>query len=93
MLYKMEEWESPSGWHAGCTQKLGQDSNVWYLPARILGISPAEYMKLVLAKYKPDKLYFNREKCLFFFSWTDQAAMRRYKNDINAAARRVNFQI
>lgn len=93
MLYKMSEWESPSGWHCNCIDNLKGGSGIWYLPARILNISPADYITLVIAKYKPDKIIFNKEKFLFFFSWKNQSDMRKFKNDINAAARKVNFQI
>ena len=94
MLYKMSEWESPvSGWHCGCVDALADPNNTWWLPARILNISPAEYVELVITKFKPDHVYFNKEKCFFSFSWNSQTAERAFKNYINAAARKINFQI
>lgn len=94
MLYKLSEWQSPSGrWHCNNIDKLAEESGVWYAPARVLGISPAEFVKLLLAKYKPDHFTFDKEKCICLWSWDDQTAMRKYKNEINAAARKVNFQI
>ena len=94
MLYKLTEWYSDgSHWNCGCLDALGKGSNTWYYPARILKISPAEFIELVITKFKPDHTYFNKEKCLFFFSWSDQSKMRLYKNYINAEARKVNFQI
>ena len=94
MLYKMTEWESPvSGWYCGNVDALGKDSNAWWLPARIMNLAPADYIQLLITKYKPDYIHFNKEKVLLSFSWKSQAAMRKFKNDLNAAARRVNFQI
>jgi len=93
MLYKLTEWESESGWHAGCLDDLGHDSNVWYLPARILGLSPAQFIEWLIKNYKPDHTHFCKDKCLFFFSWSSQSMMRQYKNLINAEARKKNFQI
>jgi hypothetical protein len=94
VLYKMSEWEAPGGrWYCGCIDHLGSADNTWYIPCRFLGISPAEYVKLILVKYKPDKYYFEKEKCIFIFSWMDQSKMRKFKNDMNAAARKVNFKI
>jgi len=94
MLWQMKEWESPvSGWHCGCVDNLAQDSNVWYLPARILDISPAAFIELLIKEYKPDYIHFNEEKCLFHYSWKSQTAERKFKNFINAAARKKNFQI
>ena len=94
MLYKMTEWESPcSGWYCGNIDALGKNSNAWWLPARILNLTLTDYIQLLITKYKPDYIHFNKESFLLSFSWVNQAAMRKFKNDINAAARKVNFQI
>ena len=94
MLYQMKEWEDINGkWHCNCVDDLGGNAGLWYVPARILGISPAEYIKLVIETYKPDDVYFNKENCLCFWSWTNQVNMRKFKNMINATARKKNFQI
>ena len=90
----MSEWQSLSGqWHCNCIDNLTNNAGVWYMPARILNISPADYIKLILTKYKPDCFSYNKEKCVFLFSWSNQNNMRKFKNDINAAARKINFQI
>ena len=93
-LYKMTEWESlSSGWYCGCVDNLGGGSNLWYLPARILDISPAEFIELLVTKYKPDNIWYSKENCILCYSWKDQSKMRKFKNDMNAAARKKNFQI
>ena len=94
MLYKMSEWESVgSGWHCGCLDNLAQDSNLWYLPARILGLSPAAFIELLVTKYQPDHFYYNKDSGFLSYSWSNQSKMRVYKNMINAEARKANFQI
>jgi len=94
VIWKAEEWQSESGyWHCGCLEKLGQNSNAWYLPARILNLTPADYIKFMIKEYKPDRIYANKEKCLVFFSWSNQADMRLFKNFINKKAREANFNI
>ena len=93
MLFKMSEWEINGKFHCGCVDDLGHDSGVWYLPCRFLDLSPAQYLELVLTKDKPDDVYCDKEKCLCFWSWTKQADMRVFKNAMNAAARKKNFQI
>ena len=94
MLWQAKEWLSEgSGWHCGCLDDLGKGSNAWHLPARILGITPAAFVELVVKQYKPDYVYFSEEKCLFFYSWKSQTAERKFKNFINAEARKKNFQI
>ena len=93
-LYKMTEWESlASGWHCGCVDNLGGGSNLWYLPARILDIAPAEFIELLVTKYQPDSVWYSKEKCVLVYSWKSQTKMRKFKNDMNAAARKKNFQI
>ena len=94
MLYKLTEWQDVCGkWHCGCVDDLANGSNMWYLPARILNISPAQYISWVIDNYAPDDIYASKEKCLVFISWTDQNKMRKFKNYINKKAREINFQI
>ena len=93
MLYKCEEWESISGWHCGCLLDLAHNSNLWYLPARILDLTPAQFIEFLITNYKPDHIYFNKESCFFSYSWDKQESMRKFKRFINAAARKKNFQI
>lgn len=93
MIFKMTEWETASGWHCNCVDNLAGGSAVWCLPARILKISPADFLKLLLEKYKPDYFYYNPETGFANWAWKSQAKMRVYKNMINAEARKQNFQI
>ena len=93
MVYKQTEWESPSGWHCNCVDNLGGGSGTWYYPARILGISPAEFVSFLMTNFKPDKFYYDPESCFCSWCWNKQADMRKYKNFINKKAREVNFQI
>ena len=93
MVWKATEWESESGWHCNCTDALSKGSGVWYMPARILSISPADFISLLVEKFKPDHFYYNKETGFCNWSWDSQAKMRLYKNWINAEARKKNFQI
>lgn len=94
MLYQQSEWQSPSNaWHCNCIDNLAGNSGAWYLPARILGLTPADFLKILITDFKPDHFSYDKEKCFCQWSWKSQSAMRKYKNFINAAARKVNFQI
>lgn len=93
MLYQMKAWNSISGWHCGCVDKLGQNSNAWWYPARILGISPAEFISLLLEEYKPDRISYNLDKNVLLYSFKSEIAMKKYMNFINKKAREVNFQV
>lgn len=94
MLFKVTEWQAASGnWYCGCVDNLAGDSGAWYLPARILNISPAAFIELLVTKFKPDDIWYSKEKCVLVYSWKSQAKMRVYKNWLNAEARKKNFQI
>lgn len=94
MIYKSEEWQGSSGnWYCNCLSNLGSNAGAWYMPARILNISPAQFIELLITKYKPDNFSFNKDTCFCCWSWKSQTAMRKFKNDINAAARKANFQV
>lgn len=96
MVWQLEEFQSEGdkSWHCNCIKALGTPHMAeWYIPARILEISPAEYVEYMIDNFKPDHIYVNKEKCLIFFSWNKQADMRKYKNTLNRIAREKNFQI
>ena len=92
-LFKLAEWESNGKWHCGDIEDLANDSNVWWLPARMLGMSPAEYLKWVIETFKPDDVYYSKDVSFVGWSWTKQSNMRIYKNKLNALARQKNFII
>jgi hypothetical protein len=95
MLYRLEEWQDTTTktWHCGCMSDLSHGSNYWWHPARILGISPAEYIQWMIDNYKPDKICYTSDKNVIWFEWISQNRMREYKNKMNALARKVNYQI
>lgn len=94
-LFKMTEWESGAGdrWYCNDTSDLGNGSGLWYHPARMLNISPAEFVKMLVEKYQPDNISYNFETNVLVYSWSSQTAMRKFKNQINKIAREKNYQI
>ena len=93
MLYKVTEWETLSGWHCACVDNLKEDSGAWYMPARVLGITPAQFIELVINEYGADRVSFSKDTCYFHYSWSSQTKMRKFKNMLNKVAREKNFQI
>ena len=94
MLYKCTEWETTMGWHCNCTDNLAGGSSLWFLPARILNISPAALIDLMATKYKADVTFVGTDdKFIILFTWKKQSDCRTWKNFINRKAREVNFQI
>ena len=94
MLYQQTEWQSLTGaWHCNCVDKLSNGSGAWYLPARLLELTPAEFIDFLITNFKPDHFSYDKEKCFCCWSWNNQTDMRKYKNYINKKAREKNFQI
>lgn len=94
MLYKLSEWQGASGlWYCNCIDSLATNAAKWYAPARVLGISPAEFVKLVIGKFGADVVSYSQESGFFHYAWTKQEKMRSFKNYINRVAREKNFQI
>ena len=93
----MKEWQSPTErFHCACVDNLSGGSSAWWHPARILGISPADYVSLVINEYKPDQITVlgkDSDNPAFIFAWNSQSAMRKFKNFINSKARAINYQI
>lgn len=92
-LYKLTEWEDSSGWKCGDLEDLGNSSNLWYHPARMMNMTPAAYLKWVIVNYQPDNIYYSDDCSFVGWSWKDQSKERKFKNDMNALARKYNYYI
>lgn len=94
-LFKMSEWESGAGdrWYCGDIEDLGNNSGAWWIPARMLGMKLTDYVDMLVNTFKIDYISYNQEKNVLVYSWKNQNDMRKYKNWINAAARKANFII
>lgn len=92
-LYKMEEWQDTCTgyWHCNDVSH-GIKSAAWWVVPRLLGISPAEYVKLLAETFHAEVLYFS-EKNVLLFKWRKQSDMRSFKNTINRIAREKQFYI
>lgn len=94
MLYRCEEWKSTANiWYCEHTASFPRDVQKWVVPARILQVTPADFIQLLIDEFEPDKIYHNEDCSFVSWGWTSQAKMRRYKNWINQKARECNFQI
>ena len=93
-LYKVTEWQGSSDlWYCNDIEDLGKGSGRWWIPARMLGFSLDKYVEMLIKDFKVNNIKYNEERDVLVFSWRKQADMRKYKNWINAAARKANFYI
>ena len=90
-LYKASIWQGSSKlWYVSDIEDLGGHSGRWWVPCRILGISPADYARLLIDEFKANVRY-NEKMNFLYVSWDKEADARRYKNWINQMARKANY--
>ena len=92
-LYKLSEWEICGSWYCGDVEELGKGSNYWWLPARMLGMTPADYIKWVIDNFKPDNVRHSEDCSYVGWSWKSQTEVRKFKNQMNALARKHSFMV
>ena len=94
-VFKLTEWESTSSgqWYCNDVSNLAGGSGDWWNCARACNLSPADFIKMLIKDFHPDNFYFSEDKCFISYSWNSQVDMRKFKNYINAQARKNNFNI
>lgn len=92
-LLKYVEWEQNGNWYCNDTSDLCSVRAKWWAPARMLNISPAEFVQLLINDFHPDKIKYNQEANVLVYSWKNINACRAFKNWLNAQARKHNFII
>lgn len=90
-IYHVSEWQSPTGkWHCNDVEDLGNGSGYWWIPCRILGIKPTDFILLLKETFNASDFTYSEKSNVLLYSWEKQSDMRRYKNWINEMARKAN---
>lgn len=92
-LLRYEPWESDGRYHVNDCTDLKSIRGLWWVPARMLGISPVEYVNLLITRFKVDKIKYIEEADVLIYSWNSLQKARDFKNWLNAEARKRNFKI
>jgi hypothetical protein len=93
-LLKYVEWQDAGGnWLCNDTSDLCSPRALWWAPARMLNISPAEYVQLLINQFHPDRIKYFQDTDTLVYSWKNINDMRRFKNWLNAQARKYQFII
>ena len=97
-LLRYEEWEINGRWYCNDTKELNCKNSVaslWYTPARMLNMELVDYVKMLIEKFEVDHISYSgtqyHDAGVLVYSWNSQAKMRKFKNWINAEARKRNF--
>lgn len=91
-IYKVEEWQGALGhWHVGDQSDLAHNSNLWYIPPRLLGLSLEEWIFKLKNEFNATGFKFypdaNDGKSLLTFYWVNYADCHKYVLWINKQAR------
>lgn len=93
-LLRYEPWDDGFGnYHVNDCTDLSSIRGLWWVPARMLGISPAEYVELLITRFKVDKIKYVQEADVLIYSWNSLQRARDFKNWLNKEARKRNFVI
>lgn len=90
-LLRYTEWENNNMWYCNDTSDVSSIRFEWWVPARMLGISPAEYVQLIITQFHPDRIKYNEERNVLVYCWKNINDMRKFKNWLNAQARKYNY--
>ena len=91
-LYEASIWQGGSGlWYVNDVKDLAGVSGKWWVPSRILGIAPSDYVRILIEEFEVSKISFNEEKNFLYFAWKNESKARKYKNWINKMARKANY--
>lgn len=92
-LHCLTEWQGSSGnWYCADIEDLGGQYCHWMVTVRMLDISPADYVEMLVKEYNAIVSYHRANEFLSFY-WKKQSDMRKYKNYINKIARDKKFYI
>ena len=92
-LLKYKEWETPYGWHTGDTTDLANGSNFWWYPARMLEISPVDYVLLLINEFHVDSIRYFKESNVLTFYWKKYSDCNKFTKFINQEAIKRKFMI
>ena len=92
-LLKYTDWESNGKWYSGDVSDLGNGSNYWWIPARMLGIELTDFVLLLKDIFHIDKIHYNKDKNVLCYSWKNYVDCHKYTLFINREARNRKFMI
>lgn len=90
-LYKADIWKDNGVWHVNDVQDLAGISGYWWVPMRMLELSPIEYVTLLKEKFNASNFIYTAKYDTLIFSFKKESDGRKFKNYINKIARDKNF--
>ena len=92
-ILKLSEWECGGRYYVGDVEELGKGSGTWWYLPNLLNLSPVDFVKMLIDKYKVSYIKYNTRSDVLIYAFDSLPAARSYKNAINKIARTKNFVI
>ncbi len=93
-IYKCSVWQSTSGkWHCNDIEDLANGSGYWWIPCRILGMAPTDFILLLKDNFNASNFSYDTKSNVLLYSWEKQEDAKKYCNWINKMARKANAVI
>ena len=93
-LYKCGEWETPTGeWHVNCINDLSGISGLWWVPCRILNITPTDFILLLKNEFNVSNISYSKDKDVLLYSWKNYSDAHRWLLYINKIARQKQIML
>lgn len=94
-VYKVTEWQGGGKdgyWYCEHTSSYPVGVEKWVCPSRILGITPADFIKFIMKEYNAE-IFGRADGSFVGWRWKNYADCHRYVLFINRKAREKGFQI
>lgn len=92
-ILKLSEWEIAGKWYCADTTDLGAGSGNTWFPARMLNITPADYLLLLKDKFHVKNLKIVGEKCNLIFNFETMTDCHSFVLFINREAKERKYFI
>jgi|GEM_PF-3882093 len=92
MLYQEKEFKAGNNYYSIGAAVVGKRYHSWMVPCRILGLTPAEYVKLLIEEFNAIVTYSPKQKFLSRH-WKNVNDFNRWRLYINREARQKNYQV
>ena len=92
-ILKYTEWEQGGYWYCNDVSDIAGPGFHWSAAMRLLNLTPLAFVEMLATQFKPDRIKYDPEHNVLVYCWKSQQAMRKYKNWLNAEARKRNFLV
>lgn len=93
-IYKASNWESGSGrWYVADTSNLKENSAHWRHQLKITGLDSISFLEMLKNKFHASGFKYCKENDTLIFSFDTKELSSKYKNWLNAEARKLQYKI